>query len=135
MARVILGIVVGFIVWSVLWVGSDAIFSAISPDWYGSNLNELAAAMEKKTTGYRADSTLLIIGLLRSVIFSLISGFVAASIAGENAKSTLGLGVLLLLFGAVVQIVYWNYVPIWYNIPFLLLLVPMTVLGGKLKKS
>ena len=135
MARVILGIVVGFIVWSVLWVGSDAIFSAISPDWYGRNLNELAAAMENKTTGYRADSTLLIIGLLRSVIFSLISGFVAASIAGENAKSTLGLGVLLLLFGAVVQIVYWNYVPLWYNIPFLLLLVPMTVLGGKLKKS
>ncbi len=134
MTRIILGIIVGFIVWSILWVGSDAVLSAISPGWYGKNLNELAAAMENKTAGYMADSTLLVIGLIRSVIISLVSGFVAASIARENVKSTLGLGVLLLLFGAFVQIIYWNYVPLWYNIPFLILLIPMTILGGKLKK-
>lgn len=134
MGRIILSIVVGFIVWAVLWVGSDAIFSAISPDWYGKNLNDLQKAVENKST-YTADSTVLIIGLIRSVIFSVIAGFIAASIARENSKSTLGLGIFLLLFGIFIQSIYWNYVPLWYHLPFLLLLIPMTILGGKLNKS
>lgn len=135
MVRLILGVIVGFLVWSVLWVGSDAFFMAVSPGWYGKNLNELAAAVENKTAGYTADSTLLIIALVRSVVVSLISGFVAALIARENSKSTLALGVLLLLFGIFIQAIYWNYVPLWYHIPFLVLLIPMTILGGKMKKN
>ena len=49
MVRIILGVIAGFLVWSVLWVGSDAVFSVVSPGWYGKNLNELAAAAENKS--------------------------------------------------------------------------------------
>ncbi len=133
MLRIILGVIVGFIVWSVLWVGSDAIISAISPNWYGKSLVDFQAAIDNKTP-YTVDSTILIMSLIRSVIFSIISGFITALIAKENSKSTLGLGILLLLFGIFIQSIYWNYVPLWYHIPFLLLLIPMAILGGKLKK-
>ena len=133
MGKIILGIVVGFIVWSVLWVGSDALLMALSPDWYGKHQTEFENAINNQTP-FAVSSTILIIGLIRSVIFSIISGFLAALIAKENIKSTLGLGILLLLFGIFVQSIFWNYVPLWYHIPFLLLLIPMTILGGKLKK-
>ena len=132
MVRIILGIIVGFIVWSVLWVGSDAVFSAISPEW-GKNSADFQAAAENKTP-YALSSTVLITLLIKSFIVSIISGFITALIARENFKSTFGLGVLLLLFGIFIQSLYWNYMPLWYHIPFLLLLIPMTILGGKLKK-
>ena len=133
MMRIIAGIIVGFIVWSILWTGSDALLGAISPKWYGEHQTEFGAAVTGNQS-FVPDSTILFLGLIRSVIFSLVSGYIAALIAGENTKSTVGLGVLLLLFGIFIQSIFWNYVPLWYHIPFLLLLVPVTILGGKLKK-
>lgn len=132
MLRIILAIIVGFIVWSVLWVGSDAIFSAVSPDW-GKTSADFRAAVENKTS-FMLESSVLIILLIKSFIVSIISGFTTALIARENSKSTFGLGVLLLAFGIFIQSAHWNYMPLWYHIPFLLLLIPMTILGGKLKK-
>lgn len=134
MLRIILAIIVGFIVWSALWVGSDAVLSAISPGWYGEHHKNLEAAVNNQTS-FMSDSTILLIGLLRSVIFSIISGFIAALIARENSKSTLGLGILLLLFGIFIQSIFWNYAPLWYHIAFLLLLIPMTILGGKFRRA
>lgn len=133
MLRIILGVIVGFIVWSILWVGSDAVFSIISPDW-GKTSEDFRAAVENNIP-YALDSKILIILLIKSVITSIISGFVTAFIARENAKSTFGLGVFLLIFGIFIQSVHWNYMPLWYHIPFLLLLIPMTILGGKLRSS
>ena len=133
MLRIILGIIVGFIVWSILWVISDAVFSAISPDW-GKTSADFRAAAENKTS-FTLESSVLVILLIKSFIVSIISGFTTALIARENSKSTFGLGVLLLVFGIFIQSAYWNYMPLWYHILFLLMLVPMTILGGKLRRS
>lgn len=133
MVRIILGVIVGFVVWSIFWVGSDAVLSALSPDWYGKHHQTLEAAVNNQTA-FMSDSTILIIALIRSVIFSIIAGFIAALIAKENTKSTLELGILLLLFGIFIQSIFWNYAPLWYHITFLVLLIPMTILGGRLKK-
>ena len=134
MLRIIVGVIAGFLVWSILWVGSDAILAAVSPDWYARHLTELDEAARNRTA-YTANSTILVLALIRSLICSIAAGYVAALIAKENTKSTLGLGVLLLLFGIFIQSIYWNYVPLWYHIPFLLLLVPMTILGGNFKRQ
>lgn len=133
MLRIILAIIIGFIVWSVLWVGSDAALSFISPDW-GKTSADFREAVENKTP-YTLSSMVLIALLFKSVITSVISGFITALIAGENLKSTLALGVLLFIFGIFIQAAYWNYMPLWYHIPFLLLLIPMIILGGKLKRN
>ena len=133
MARMIFGVIAGFIVWSILWVGSDAVFGLISADW-GKTSTEFREAVANNTP-YALSATVLIALLVKSFIVSIISGFICALIARENAKSTVVLGVLLLLFGIFIQISHWNYMPLWYHIPFLILLIPMTILGGKLRKS
>ncbi len=132
MVRIILGIIVGFVLWSVLWVGSDSIFSAISADW-GKQSADFRTAAENHIP-YIIESSVLIILLIKSFILSAISGFITALIARENFKSTIGLGILLLIFGIFIQSAYWSYMPLWYHIPFLLMLIPMTILGGKLRK-
>lgn len=133
MVRIILGIIVGFFVWSILWVGSDAIFGVISADW-GKKSEDFQKAAENGLP-YTIENSVLIILLIKSFIVSIISGFVTALIARENFKSTLGLGILLLVFGIFIQAAYWNYMPLWYHIPFLLMLVPMTILGGKFRRT
>jgi len=134
MLRIIGGVIAGFSIWTILWIGSDAVLSVISPGWYGQNLVEFQKAIENRTP-YTADSLMLVIALIRSLVFSAIAGYAAARIAGENSKAPLALGILLLLFGIFIQSIYWNYVPLWYHIPFLLLLVPATLAGGKLKRN
>ena len=58
-----------------------------------------------------------------------------AFIARGNRNAPLGLGILLFLFGAMVQAMAWNYIPIWYHVIFLALLIPMSILGGRLKRT
>jgi len=132
MIRIILAVIAGFFIWAFLWVGSDAILTAVFADSYGKHHKELETAVNNKMP-FMSDSLILVIALIRSVVFSIFSGYLAALIAKENFKSTIGLGLLLLVFGIFVQSVYWNFAPLWYHLAFLLLLLPMTILGGKLK--
>jgi hypothetical protein len=134
MLRIILGAIIGFIVWSILWVGLGEVLSLIFPGSYGKTAADFRSAVAAQTP-YALGAGVLIWLLVQSVICSLISGYVAALVARENVKSTLVLGILLLLFGIFVQSMHWSYMPLWYHIPFLLLLVPMTIMGGKLRKS
>jgi len=121
MFRIIIGVVVGFIVWSILWVGFDAVLRAV---WI--SYDESVKAMT-------FSSTMLVIPLILSAIVSIISGFVAALISKENSKSPLILGILLLIVGIFVQISAWDKIPLWYNLAFWTLLIPMTILGGRLR--
>ena len=133
MIRIILGVIAGFIAWSILWVGSDQILIA-TLGWYG----EHQMAFQNAISGggpFEASSTVLIMHLVRSVIISLISGYFAAVIARENRRAPLALGILLFLFGLMVQIVAWRYIPIWYHFLFLFLLIPVTIAGGRLRNA
>ena len=135
MLKIVLGVIAGFVAWSILWVGSDQVLMIVSPTWYGAHQLDFALAMAHQKP-FDADKTILVVmQIMRSIIISIMSGFLAASISGENRSAPLILGVLLLLFGLIVEAMVWNYLPVWYHLTFLALLVPMTVLGGKLKRS
>lgn len=73
--------------------------------------------------------------IVRGSIVSIMSGFVAAVIASENRRSPVILGVLLVAFGLLIVFMSWSYIPFWYHVIFTLLLISMTILGGKLKKT
>ncbi len=134
MARIVLGVVVGFIAWSILWVGSEKALSAIWPEWYGVHQLAFETAVSDGGT-FTADTTILLMNIVRGSIVSLISGFLAALVAAENKRSPLILGFLLVAFGLLVVVISWSYVPVWYHVIFTILLIPMTILGGKLKTS
>jgi hypothetical protein len=136
MLRVILGVVVGFLAWSVLWVGSEEVLKMIWPETYGLHQLALDKAMFNQTPFIdQANTTFLIIALVRCAVFSIMSGFLAAVIASGNRNAPLILGILLVVVGIAVQSFYWCYLPAWYNIIFVVLLFPMTMLGGRFKTS
>jgi hypothetical protein len=134
MVRIILAVIAGFFAWSIMWVGSQQVLSTAFPDWFGAH----QIAFEKATFNkevFTADSTILVLNVVRGIIVTILTGFLAAVIAGENRRSTLILGILLLIFGLVVVALTWTLIPVWYHVVFSLMLVPMTILGGKLKKA
>lgn len=134
MLKIVLGVIAGFVAWSIVWVGSDQVMAMASPGWYGAHQDKAYLALVNGEV-FAADSTIMAIRLAVSVIASLMSGYLAAVIAGENRRAPLILGLLLVLVGVAVQLSVWNVMPLWFHFAFLVLLGPMTVAGGKLKKS
>lgn len=135
MVRIILGVIVGFVVWSIVWVGSEAMLAAISPDWLGKHSLDAQASLTAGTPLASAnDAGIAIINLIRSFITSIIGGYMAALVAGEYKRSTMALGIILLLVGVAVEYFAWSIAPAWYHIIFVLGLIPMTILGGRLRR-
>jgi len=132
MIRIVLGVIAGFIAWSIIWVGSDQVL-VMSLDWYRDHQNAFQKAVFNKEP-FDPSTTILCMNIIRSVVTSLICGFLTAIIAGENRRSPLVLGIVLLVVGILVEIVAWNYLPIWYHLVFLFLLIPATIAGGKIKR-
>ncbi len=134
MVRIVLSVIAGFFAWSIVWVGSEKILSAIWPAWYGAHQLAFEAAIANGGQ-FTADTTILLMNIVRGSIVSVMSGFLAALIAGENKRSPLILGVLLVAFDLLIVVLSWRYVPIWYGVIFTALLIPMTMIGGKLKTT
>ena len=134
MVRVVLGVIAGFLAWSIVWVGSEKVLSAMWPEWYGAHQLAFEAAVANGGQ-FTADTTILFMNIVRGSTVSVMSGFLAALIAGERKRSPLILGVLLVAFGLLIVVLSWPYVPIWYHVIFTALLIPMMMMGGKLKTA
>ncbi len=122
--RITIGLVVGFIVWTVLWLGSDALMGMIPTFTLTADAD---GSFTNIPTNY------LIIKLVLSVIFSIIAGLIAATISKETTKAPLVLGVALLIVGIFFQFGTWNLLPLWYHMIFLIFLLPAAMFGGKLR--
>jgi hypothetical protein len=134
MIRIILGVIAGFFAWLVAWVGIEMILIAVLPEWYGAPQLAFQEAVEKGGQ-FTAETRLLLSHIVIGLIVSLMSGFLAALIAGENKRAPLILGFLLLALGLMKLVMSWPYVPIWYHVIFTAILLPMAILGGKLKTT
>ena len=130
MVRIVVGVIAGFFAWMIVWVGSEKILSAIWPE-FGTHQRAFQAAIENGGQ-FTADTTLLLTHIVLGSIVSVMSGSVAALIAGENKSAPLVLGFLLLAVGLLKVVMSWPYVPIWYHIIFTAILLPMAIIGGKL---
>jgi hypothetical protein len=134
MVRIALGVIAGFFAWIIVWVGTEKILSALLPKWYG--VPQLAFQQAVENGGqFTAETRLLLAHIVIGSIVSVMSGFLAALIAGENIRAPLVLGFLLLAMGLLKAVMSWPYVPIWYHVIFTAILLPMAILGGKLKTT
>ena len=133
MVRIVLGVIAGFFAWAIVWFASEKILSAIWPE-FGTHQRAFEAAI---TNGgqFTADTRMLLTHIVLGSIVSVMSGFLAARIAGENLRAPLVLGFLLVAFGLLKVVMSWPYVPIWYHVIFTAILFPMTITGGKLKTN
>jgi hypothetical protein len=131
MARIVLGVIAGFFAWAIVWLGSEKILSAIWPEGFGAHQRAFEAAL-KNGGQFTADTTMLLTHIVLGSIVSVMSGFLAALIAGQNTRAPLVLGFLLVALGLLKAVLSWKYVPIWYHVIFTAILIPMTIVGGKL---
>src|SRR5688572_800271 len=129
MLRIVLGVVGGFLAWAIAWFGGEMILSGIWPA-FGIHQEQFQAAIENGGQ-FTAESTMLLTHIVLGSIVSILSGFLAALIAGENKRAPLVLGFLLLALGLLKAGMSWPYAPIWYHIIFTAILIPMTVVGGR----
>ena len=131
MVRIVLGVMAGFISWLIAWFGSEKILSAIWPEGFGAPQRAFQAAIENGGQ-FTADTRLLLTHIVLGSIVSVMSGILAALIAGENTRAPLVLGFVLLALGLLKAVMSWSYVPIWYHVIFTAILLPMAIMGGKL---
>jgi hypothetical protein len=132
MLRTTLSVVAGFFTWIVVWIGIEKMLSAIFPVAYGAP--QLAFQVAIKNGGaFTADTTLLLSHIVIVTIVAALSGFVAALVAKGNQRAPLVLSFVLLAIGVLKALMSWSLVPLWYHIAFTALLVPMTLIGGRLK--
>jgi hypothetical protein len=120
MLRKIIGIVLGVMVWGVVVTVLNLCLRHGWPAY---------ATVEKAMTFTLA---MMAARLAESFASSLASGWIAARIGGQHAA--LGAGIVLLLLFVPVHYQLWHVFPVWYHLSFLLSLVVLSVVGGRLAK-
>ena len=130
MLRIILGVTTGFIGWIIVWFASEKALSAI---WPAFGVHQKAFEDVLKNGGqFTAETGPLLTHIVVGSIVSVMAGWLAAFVGGENSKAPLIAGCLLLAMGIAKAVMSWSYVPIWYHVVFTAILLPMAIIGGKL---
>jgi hypothetical protein len=132
--RTILAVIVGFLAWPIVFVGSEMALSLLWPEWYGAHQRAFTAAI-KTGSAFTADNGILLIHIVCASVGSVVAGFVAALIARESKRAVLIVGVLLTAVAVLKAVMAWPYVPLWYHVLFTALLLPLTIVGGRLRKA
>jgi hypothetical protein len=122
MVRVILGALIGAVVWLAVVIGVSFVLREASP--------ALAAALNAHTT-----MTALWERLAISFVGSLLGGLVAALVSDERTRAPLGAGVLLLLIFVPYHMTIWPQFPIWYHATFFVSLILLSTIGGRLRRG
>lgn len=120
MWRAVLGVIAGYLVWTVLWLGGNAVL-----------FSEITQTVSAKQSFSAPGPLVGVIAL--SVVCSIAAGAVCAAIVRNRPRAAvLVLAALLLMTGVAVELGQSTLVPLWFMVAFLVLIVPVTVLGGRL---
>jgi hypothetical protein len=118
MARNILGVVAGLVVWLVVTTIAGLILRAAWPEY--------ARVADAMTFTLPMMVTRLSIGAVATVLM----GVAAAAVSRATLAQVMP-GLLMLLFFVPVHMSIWDKFPVWYHLTFLLSLVPLTYAGNR----
>jgi len=119
MVRNILAVISGWLSWGILCnVILFPILMSLFPDQFENMIPQTTAMMLAS----------LVMTFLCLVSAGYIVGLVAES---DHLKWIQASAVVNFVFAIVVQISYWDAMPVWYHIIFLASIMPLMVLGGK----
>jgi hypothetical protein len=120
MVRVLAGAVVGAIVW---FVAVTILNLGLRYGWPAYHTVEKSMAFTLP---------MMIARLSESGISSIACGFAAALIGRDRLQPSALAGMILLFVFLPVHYSLWSKFPIWYHLTFLISLVVMSLLGGRL---
>jgi hypothetical protein len=121
MARKALAVIVGLAVWIAVATVAGVIMRAAWPA-YASVADAMTFTLP-----------MMIARLSIGAVATVAAGWVAAIIARRSTLATLLPGIVLLAGFIPQHITLWEKFPIWYHLTFLLSLIPLAFLGGKLE--
>ena len=121
MLRSILSVATGIVVWGVLWVAANLGLTSALPDRFDVN-------------GVTKDPSLLAAFIVICAGLSMLAGWLCAAIAKDSLmKHVAVLAVIQLVIGVAVQASVWDLMPVWYHLTFLGPVVPMHLVGGRIR--
>jgi len=120
MAKKILGVVAGLVVWVIVVSIAGSIMRAVWPA-YASVADAMTFTLP-----------MMIARLSIGAVATVAAGWVAGMITGRSTIATVLPGVLLLLAFIPEHISLWEKFPVWYHLTFLLSLIPLTFAGGQI---
>lgn len=121
MWRLILAVALAPVFWGALQVPGNLLLLTLFP-----------GALEAGATSM----AYLLLALGFSFLYGLFAGYCSAWVGGDEArKAGIGAGLILLAVGIAVQVGFWDQLPLWWHLCFLVAIVPMAVLGSRLKKT
>lgn len=123
MGRTIGAVAAGAAVWAALWIGLNAILPTVLPGIV--------------VPGERLDHVgVLLLLMAYSVVLSIVAGYTTAAVErGDVMRAVKVLAGLQLTFGIIAEVTAWGLLPVWYHLAFLALIVPATLLGGRLRAA
>jgi hypothetical protein len=121
MARKALGVIAGLAVWIAVTTVAGVIIRAAWPAY-----SSVADAMTFTLP-------MMIARLGIGAVATVAAGWLAATITRRSKLATLLPGVVLLAGFIPQHIMLWEKFPVWYHLTFLLSLIPLAFLGGKLE--
>jgi hypothetical protein len=133
MLRFVCGIIAGFFLWLSVWFGNEAILSALWPK-FNAQQQAFQDALDKGGA-FQPETIFLLTHVVSGAIAALLSGFLTSLIAGENKRSPLIVGLLLTTLGVLKAVLSWQLVPVWYHLTFTAMLLPLALVGARLRNS
>ena len=121
MARKALGVIGGLVVWIAVATVAGVILRAAWPA-YASVADAMTFTLP-----------MMIARLGIGAVATVAAGWLAATISRRSTLATLLPGVVLLAGFIPQHIMLWEKFPVWYHLTFLLSLIPLAFLGGKLE--
>lgn len=119
MGRTIGAVIAGVVLWGALWSGGNFGLAAVGLFTVGEPITSVPP---------------LVILIVYSAVLSVLAGYVTAMIRGGDAMGAVqALAGANLTIGIVVEVMYWALMPAWYHIVFLALVVPVTIVGGRMR--
>lgn len=118
--RTLLAVLAGYALWSALWLGGDVAFRRLWPEAYPAD--------------FPATPMTAVVPLLATLVLSIVCSLAGGRLTRQFARGGGAIWILaaaLLLTGIGVQASVWKGLPLWYHLPFLALLVPVTLLAGR----
>jgi hypothetical protein len=119
MLRTILAILAGLCAWFVVIFLAGLVLRATWPEFVAAT----------PTMSYTLPMLFTRLGI--GVLATLAGGAVAARIAKQPNAAMLA-GIALVVVFIPIHISLWDKFPIWYHLFFLLSLIPLSILGGRL---
>ena len=120
MLKQIAAVGVGVAVWSAVWMFSTTM------------LVEFHVIPHSSDTPIHDPDTLFAL-LIGAAFTSMVAGYATAIFHPSSIRPVLCLGLLLVLMGAIVQSQFFDQMPLWYHVVFLTLLLPVCLVGARLR--